>query len=155
MFFKKFVIHAHKSAMMQTAFKNALKVNPFHMCLHQTKMFKDFRTTWTFVERNFWLMHIFNVTLKVFLGEKIRAAVWQEITFNCDWFVVYVDMGPDFLVWQKFTTIYALQFIRLVSFVAFTDMLLQISLGFKVKTALVAIFALNHFPLVFFSNVAP
>jgi membrane-associated HD superfamily phosphohydrolase len=101
MYFKKLAIYAHKSAMLQTAFKNALKVNPFHVFLHQTKMFKDFKTTWTLIvmKRNFWLMHIFNVTLKIFLGEKISGAVREEIAFNCNRFVVDFYVYNEIIAW--------------------------------------------------------
>jgi hypothetical protein len=99
-------------------------------------------------------MHILNVPLKIFLAEKISAAIREEIAFNCDRFVVDFHVYNEIIAWKKLATIYALQFVYLVGFVTFFDMLLQIILGFKVKTALVAIFALKHFALMFLSHVA-
>jgi hypothetical protein len=139
------------------AFDNALQVFPFRVYLHPFKINKYIRATgaFQFFESNSWLMHILNVPLKIFLAAKISAAIREEIAFNCNRFVVDFHVSSEIIAWEKFAAVDALQFVGLVSFMTFFDMLQQIILGFKVKTALVAIFALKHFALMFLSHVAP
>jgi hypothetical protein len=99
-------------------------------------------------------MHFQYMLLTILFAEKKRATSCAKVAFNRIRIVVDSHMYDEIMIWQKFAAVDALQFVWFVGFVTLTYVSLQIVLRFKVKTALVAVFALNYFTLVFNSHVA-